>query len=168
MEARAKLFGHPVHSMLIVFPLGLLATAVIFDLIYLVTNSGRWAEISYWMIAAGIVGGLIAAVFGFLDWTKIPAGTRAKKVGTVHGVGNVLVVGLFAVSWLLRSGLPTSPGTAALTCSFAGGGLALLTGWLGGELVIQHGIGVSANSSLDGPGSMAHPAAKRSTPIPTR
>jgi uncharacterized membrane protein len=154
--------------MLIVFPLGLLATAVIFDLIYLATNNGRWADVSYWMIAAGIVGGLVAAVFGLLDWTKIPTGTRAKKVGTVHGLGNVLVVGLFAASWLLRGGLPTAPGTAALACSFAGGGLALLTGWLGGELVTQHAVGVNANAGVDAPSSVGDQETRRSTPIPTR
>ena len=55
MEARAKLFGHPIHQMLIVFPLGLLATAVIFDVVQLVSGNGYWSEIAYWMIAAGIM-----------------------------------------------------------------------------------------------------------------
>ncbi len=62
MESRAKIFGHAIHSILIVFPLGLLSTAVIFDVIYLATGNGRWADISFWMIAAGVIGGLAAAV----------------------------------------------------------------------------------------------------------
>ena len=64
MESRAKLFGHPVHQMLIVFPLGLLATALAFDAVTLATANGYWSELAYWMIAAGVVTGLIAAPFG--------------------------------------------------------------------------------------------------------
>ena len=71
MEARAKLFGHPIHQMLIVFPLGLLATAAIFDVICLVTDNGKWSDIAFWMIAAGVVGGLVAALFGFALRTAV-------------------------------------------------------------------------------------------------
>ncbi len=64
MESRAKLLGHPIHQMLIVFPLGLLAMAVIFDAFTLVLGNGYWSEIAFWMIAAGVVTGLVAAPFG--------------------------------------------------------------------------------------------------------
>jgi len=75
---QAKLFGHPIHQMIIVFPLGLLATAVAFDIVGLVQSEASWFGISYWMIAPGIIGGLLAAVFGLIDWIGIPSGTRAK------------------------------------------------------------------------------------------
>src|SRR3954470_7726358 len=142
MESRAKLLGHPIHQMLIVFPLGLLAMAVIFDLLAIGLGDGYWSEISYWMIAAGVVTGLLAAPFGFIDWLGIPSGTRAKRIGAVHGAGNVVVVVLFALSWLLRGDAPRTPQTLALTLSFAAGGLALFTGWLGGELVDRLSVGV--------------------------
>src|SRR5512143_3486153 len=103
MESKAKLLGHPLHQMLIVFPLGLLATAAIFDLIGMWSGSTAWSASAFYMIGAGIIGGLIAAVFGFIDWLAIPAGTRAKRVGAWHGGGNVIVVLLFAASWYLRS-----------------------------------------------------------------
>src|SRR3954468_2830456 len=99
MEARAKLLGHPIHQMLIVLPLGMLSGAVVFDVLYLATHGPQWATVSYWLIPAGIVAGLLSAVFGLIDWTKIPSGTRAKRIGATHGIGNVVVVGLFAVSW---------------------------------------------------------------------
>src|SRR5262245_16011061 len=99
MESRAKLLGHPVHQMLIVFPLGLLAMAVIFDPFAIGRGDGYWSEVGYWMIAAGVVTGLLAAPFGFVDLLAIPGGTRAKRIGAIHGVGNVLVVLLFALSW---------------------------------------------------------------------
>lgn len=92
MESRAKLLGHPIHPMLIVFPLGLLATAVAFDIVGLSKGDSSWFGISFWMIAAGIIGGLLAAVFGLVDWWAIPSGTRAKAIGLWHGAGNVLVV----------------------------------------------------------------------------
>src|SRR2546421_617843 len=99
MHSRAKLFGHPIHQMLIVFPLGLLAMAVVFDLLSIGLHQPFWTEIAFWMIAAGIVTALLAAPFGFIDWLAIPSGTRAKRVGALHGGGNMLVVVLFALSW---------------------------------------------------------------------
>jgi uncharacterized membrane protein len=155
MESRAKLFGHPIHQMLIVFPLGLLAMAVIFDAIGLILGSGYWSEIAFWMIAAGVVTGLLAAPFGAIDWVAIPAGTRAKRIGALHGIGNVIVVALFAASWWLRRGAPSAPLDLALVLSFAGAGLALGTGWLGGELVDRLGVGVDDGAHVDAPSSLS-------------
>ena len=153
MEGKAKLFGHPIHQMLIVFPLGLLATAPIFDVLWM-TGDAHWAETAYYLIGAGIVGGLVAAPFGFIDWLGIPRGTRAKRVGALHGAGNVLVLLLFAGSWLLRMDYPMAPSSLALTLSFAGVGLALMTGWLGGELVGRLGVGVDDGAHVDAPSSL--------------
>jgi uncharacterized membrane protein len=155
MYSKAKLLGHPIHQMLIVFPLGLLATAVIFDLIYLVSGASHWTEMAFYMIAAGIIGGLIAAVFGLIDWLGIPSGSRAKAIGLWHGGGNVVVVALFAVSWLLRYDNPASPGAVALVFSFVPVVLALVTGWLGGELVDRLGVGVDNGAHPDAPSSLS-------------
>jgi uncharacterized membrane protein len=154
MESRAKFAGHPVHPMLIVFPLGLLATAMIFDILHLVGGGNQWGTAAYWMIPAGVIGGLIAAIFGLIDWLAIPAGTRARRIGAVHGLGNVVVVGLFAASWFLRRGDILSPSALAYVLSFAGAGLALFTGWLGGELVDRLGVGVDDGANLDAPNSL--------------
>jgi uncharacterized membrane protein len=155
MESRAKLLGHPIHPMLIVFPLGLLATAVAFDIVGLSTGDASWFGISFWMIAAGIIGGLLAAVFGVIDWWFIPSGTRAKVIGLWHGLGNVLVVVLFIASWFMRRGSPTQPSAGALTLSFIAVALALITGWLGGELVDRLGVGVDRGAHLDAPSSLS-------------
>jgi uncharacterized membrane protein len=154
MEARARLFGHPIHQMLVVFPLGLLATAVIFDVIRMVTDA-QLGVTSYRMIEAGIVFGLVAAVFGFVDWLGIPARTRAKTIGAWHGIGNVVVVGLFAISWWLRRPGPATPSTAAFVLGLAGVGVVLVTGWLGGELVDRLGIGVSDGANVQAPSSLS-------------
>src|SRR5919106_2825598 len=114
MESRAKLFGHAIHPILIVYPLGLLSAAVIFDVIYLVTGNPTWTTVSFWMIAAGIIGGLLAAIFGLIDYLNIPTGTRASRIGLLHGLTNLGVMILFIASWLLRRNSPDAPTTPAL------------------------------------------------------
>ena len=159
MESRVKLAGHPVHQMLIVFPLGLLATAVIFDVIYLVTDNTLWTQAAFYMIGAGVITGLAAAVPGVIDWLAIPRGTRAKRIGLIHGVGNVIVVTLFALSWYLRRDQPAAPPTGAVVAGLLGAGLSFLTAWLGGELVNRLGVGVDDGAHLDAPSSLtARPA----------
>jgi len=163
MDSRAKFLGHPIHQMLIVFPLGLLATAVIFDVIFLISDNPTTAVVAYWMIVAGIIGGLAAAPFGWIDWFAIPRGTRAKSVGLWHGAGNVIVLLLFVGSWFLRRDLPESPEALAFLLSFGGAVLALVTGWLGGELVDRLGIGVDDGAHVDAPSSLSgRPAGSRS------
>ena len=164
MQARAKLLGHPIHQMLIVFPLGLLATSFIFDIVHLITGNGRFADISFWMISSGIIGGLLAAVFGFVDWLAIPRHTRAKRIGALHGGGNVIVTALFSVSWLLRYDAPTAPDGLAIVVSGLAVALAVVTGWLGGELVDRLAVGVDDGAHVDAPSSLSgHPAGEHAT-----
>jgi hypothetical protein len=106
-------------------------------------------------MAAGLIGGLAAAVVGWIDWSAIPARTRAKRVGLVHGAGNVVVLGLFALSWLLRRETPGPPPTEAVVASVVGLGLALVTGWLGGELVERLNVSVDDGAHLDAPSSLS-------------
>jgi uncharacterized membrane protein len=156
MQGKAKLLGHPVHQMLIVFPLGLLATGVLFDLIYIANARPMMAAVAYWMMAAGIIGGVLAAPFGLADWIAIPSGTRAKKIGGVHGLGNVVVLLLFLGSWWLRRADIQSPTVVAHTLSFIGAALAMVTAWLGGELVDRLGVGVYDDANVNAPNSITH------------
>ena len=155
MEARAKLFGHPIHQMLIVFPLGLLATSFFFDIAWLATKRPGLGVAAFWMIFAGVIGGLVAAVFGLIDWLAIPRATRAWAIGLWHGGGNVVVVLLFIGSWLLRRGTASVPPMAAIVLSLIGVCIALVTGWLGGELVGRLGVGVDEGAHLNAPSSMS-------------
>ena len=164
MESKAKLFGHAIHPMLIPFPLGLLATSIAFDIVYLLTGNGKWSEIAFWMIAAGVIGGLVAAVPGLIDWLAIPSGTRAKAVGLWHGGGNVVAIVLFIVSWLLRVGEPGEPGAIPIILSVVGVILSGVTGWLGGELVERLGVGVDKGAHLNSPNSLSgRPASESAT-----
>lgn len=168
MESRAKLFGHPIHQMLIVFPLGVLAMSLVFDLIARVADWPKLHEAAYFMIAAGVVSGLAAAVFGFVDFLAIPKGTRARRIGGLHGLGNVVVVVLFALSWLLRRDNPAAPEVVAIVLSAAAAALATVTGWLGGELVDRLGVGVDDGAHLDAPSSLRGPVTVSETTARTR
>lgn len=155
MQAKARLFGHPIHQMLIVFPLGLLGTSLLFDILHLTTDGDHWALVSYYMIAAGIISGLIAAPFGLIDWLSIPGGTRAKRIGLLHGGGNVVVLLLFVLTWFSRRDLPSAPSGFEIALSAVAVLLALVTGWLGGELVDRLGVGVDEGANPDAPSSLS-------------
>lgn len=155
MQSRAKIAGHPIHPMLIVFPLGLLITSLIFDIIYLGTGDNIWTVTAEYLIGAGVLGGLLAAVFGLVDWLAIPQRTRAKEIGLWHAGANVTVVVLFIISWFLRLPDPAHPGAAAIVLSFLGVGIGAVGGWLGGELVDRLGIGVDEGANPNAPSSLS-------------
>lgn len=155
MESKIKSMGHPVHPMLVNFPLGLLVTSAVFDIIHWVTGNGYWSGLALWMIAAGLITGLMAAIVGTIDALAIPSGTRAKSVSLVHGTGNFLVLVLFVVSWFLRLSAPGNPPIIAYVLSLLGAALLGVTGWLGGELTLRLGIGVDEGANLNAPSSLS-------------
>ena len=156
MESRAKLLGHAIHPILIVFPLGLLATGVIFDVIYLIWGNPTFASVAYWMFSAGLIGGLVAAPFGTIDWLAIPSGTRAKTIGAMHGLSNFVALLFFFGSWWMRNDIPERPEMMASVLSFLGFAMAGLGGWFGGELVERLGVGVDDGANLDAPSSLTN------------
>jgi len=156
MESKVKLLGHPVHPMLIVVPLGGFIAAVLFDALYLFRGNETFAVVGYWNIAAGVVGGLLAAVFGLIDWTAIPTGTRAKRIGLLHGGNMVVVVALFAFVWWTRfTAVEVAPTMNVFFIELGALALGAVGGWLGGELVDRLGVGVDTGAHLDAPNSLS-------------
>jgi uncharacterized membrane protein len=129
-------------------------TAVIFDIVHLITGNGYWSGLAFWMIGVGIVGGLLSALTGALDWTGIPRKSNAKLVGMVHGIGNSIVLTLFLVSWLLRLTAPEHPSLLAYILAFLGAALLNATGWLGGELTGRYGVGIEEGAHINAPGGL--------------
>jgi uncharacterized membrane protein len=156
MRSRVRVGGHAVHPILIVFPLGLLTTAVGFDVLRLVTDRPSFAFTAAHVIAAGVLLGVVTSATGWLDWLlTVPAGTRARRVGLLHGLANTAVLALFAVSWLLRANEPNwGPSTVAMVLAWAGLLVAGVGGWLGGELVERLGISVEEGAHPDAPSSL--------------
>jgi uncharacterized membrane protein len=164
MEAKARLLGHPIHQMLIVLPLGLLIGGWLFDLGFKFLGRPVLGEIGFWNTAAGILSGLAAAVFGLIDWTAIPAGTRAKAVGLWHAGANILMLALFAASWYLRRDITGhAPNTTTLVLATAAVAVGAVSGWLGGELVDRLGIGVTPGAHVDAPSSLSGKLPDRSS-----
>jgi uncharacterized membrane protein len=155
MESRVKALGHPVHPMLVMFPLGLLVTAVVFDFIDLVGGPEVLGEVAFWNITVGLAVGLLAAVTGLVDWLGIPRDTRAKRVGALHGLLNLGLVVIFAIVWLVRLGADgRDAGTGLFIVEVLALGVGSVSAWLGGELVDRLGVGVDEDANLNAPTSL--------------
>jgi len=154
MESKAKLFGHSIHQMLVAFPVGLLLASVAFDALSQVFVGSSMSVAAYWMLTAGIAGGLLAAPFGLIDLMAVPDRTRASRIGTWHGVGNVVALCIFISSWALRPGSDVAAPGMAIFLSVVGALFLLMTAWLGGELVSRLGVGVSSEAHLNARSSL--------------
>ena len=118
-----------------------------------------YARGPFWNIVVGVSAAVVAALFGFIDWTGIPSNTRARRIGAVHGIGNVAATGMYFVAAYLRSdarSLP--PPTAAFALEVGGLALVAVTSWLGGELVDRLGVGVDEGANVQAPSSLSDEA----------
>lgn len=145
MSSPASIAGHPIHPMLIPFPIALWVFSLIADLIYFWRGNPAWEWIAFYTLVGGIVGAILAAVFGIIDYFSI----RDKKVSNIaawHARINVLALLLFAASFYLRtnSGAWLTGGSLTIPLALSVIGVASITvsGWLGGELVFKHGVAV--------------------------
>jgi uncharacterized membrane protein len=167
MRAKANFLGHAIHPMLVAFPLGLLSLVWVFDIVHLASGHVEWAQIAFSLLTCGIIGAVVAALFGFIDFLKIPRGTRAYGVALKHLGVNLSAAGLFVVSWIIRVSqtIPRS-GVAAFIVALAGFVVLLVGGWLGGELLERLGMGVYEDANLDAPSSVKWGQRERGQKIP--
>lgn len=138
----ARIAGHPVHPMLIVFPIGLWVFSLVADILFL--WGGRnpfWRDAAYYTMFGGFVGALAAAVPGLLDYRAI-RDSGARRTGKMHMVLNLAVVGLYALNIWMRGGNASIAGLP-FVLSLVGVILLSFSGWLGGELVYVDRIGVA-------------------------
>jgi uncharacterized membrane protein len=138
-------YGHPFHPILVTVPIGTWVASLVFDLASrLASQPEAFATGSRWLVGIGIVGALAAAMFGLLDLFAIPTGTRAFRTGLLHMTLNLVVVALFATSFLLRGGRGQD-GVAVGVIALSVVALALLavSGWLGGQLAYRYGVRVA-------------------------
>lgn len=167
MAGKINLFGHPVHPMVIVFPLGLLPAAVACDIIFLVHGGAHWAHFAYWLLVGGVLSGIFAAIFGIADWAALPNGTRAKRIGGWHARVNITMIVLFAIDWWLRRTAPDTPGMLPIILGIVALVLGLIGGWLGGELVYRLSVGVDFDAHVNSPSSLSsRPASDNKETLP--
>ncbi|WP_214410674.1 DUF2231 domain-containing protein [Sphaerisporangium fuscum] len=145
VTALAGPYGHPLHPILVTVPIGAWVTSLVFDLAsHLTSDPAFLARGSLWLIAVGVVGALAAALFGFLDFLAIPAGTPAFRTARLHMVLNLLITAMYGGAWAWRAGTgpgPVPAGQIALSV-VALAGLAV-SGFLGGELAYRYGVRVA-------------------------
>ena len=135
----ARVGKHPIHPMLVVLPLGLWIAALAFDIVHAVTHVPIWRTLAFWNIAAGIIGALLAAVPGFVDYLDLQG--RARRIATFHMVLNLAAVAIFAVNWYVRTRV-AADSWWPLVLSVIGVVGVMISGWLGGELVYAERVGV--------------------------
>lgn len=139
-----RLFGHPVHPMLVAFPIALLALTPIWDGLAWagVLKDGRTT--AYYSEAAGLIAAGLAAIPGFADLIKIPQAESANaKAALIHAGIALTMLSLFGIAFAFRGGAAGSPSTLVLGLEVAGALCLAVTGWFGGELVFRRGVGVS-------------------------
>lgn len=133
MQGKATIAGHPIHPVLVSFPIGFFGGAAVSDIITIWAGPAFWPRMAVALIAFGVVAALIAAIFGFTDYFTAPMSAAAKKTATTHMVLNLTLVVLYAVAFLVRNGNPTS--TLGYVLSFVGLALLVASGWFGGHMV---------------------------------
>jgi uncharacterized membrane protein len=145
MRSKFSIGGHPIHPMLVGLPIGLFVWAFVADLVYLGTDDLTWYYISFWTGIAAIVTALMAALPGFGDYATMAVHSRAMGIATLHMLLNLGIVGLFLAAAVLQIGEGAVAGarlSAVVVLHAVGVGALALSGWLGGQMVYRHHLGV--------------------------
>ena len=142
MRTPASIAGHPIHPMLVPIAIGCWVLSFAADLICLATGATQpWQTVAYYAMIGGIVGALAAAVPGLIDLLSLPPGPIKKTALTHMGI-NLVVVALYACNAFLRAGNPQDLKLPMLMSAVAVV-MLLFSGWLGGKMVFEAGVGVN-------------------------
>lgn len=169
MKSSIRVANHPLHPMLVPIPIACFLLTLIGDLAYAGTNNPFWYFFSTWTMGIGVIGGLLAALPGLADYVSVVP-HQAKKQATTHMILNLGIVGLFIVNLALRAFTTASTGAnwwLSLALTVVANAALLYAGWLGGELVYRHRIGVEEGETREGPQlrvTMSPEEARRPTP----
>ncbi|MFO0752889.1 MAG: DUF2231 domain-containing protein [Thermodesulfovibrionales bacterium] len=140
MVAKARINKHPIHPMLVPFPIGLWIFSLAADIIYRLGGSPVWASVALYTLAGGIIGAAAAALPGFFDYFSMRK-SRTKEIATWHLLLNVSALGLFIINFALRMSMPVEA-AAPFVLSIIGVLFITVSGWLGGQMVYVQGAGV--------------------------
>ena len=155
MKTPARIFGHPIHPMIIPFPFALWTFSLIADLIYLFGGYNYvWENVAFYTLAGGLAGGVLAAIPGIVDYFSI-GDRKVSNIAAWHARFNVVALLSFAASFYLRtaSGSRMVGGSLTIPVLLSAFGFLLIgvSGWLGGELVYKHHVGVEPpRADIDG------------------
>jgi uncharacterized membrane protein len=142
MQGKATIAGHPIHPMLVAFPIGFFGGVLVSDVISIWGNPAFWPRMSVWLIAFGVIGALIAALFGYIDYFTAPMSPAVKRTATTHMILNLVVVACYVAAFFVRNGNPIS--TLGYVLTYVGLGILAVSGWYGGHLVYVGLVGTKA------------------------
>jgi uncharacterized membrane protein len=146
MDSKIKIFGHPIHPMVVGYPVAFYTSTLVGFIIYATTDDPFWLKQTIAANLAGVAMAVVAALPGFLDWLlAIPKGTNAKRTGLLHMTLNVTALVLFLISLLVYLGSWNGPAKGAglgIVLAALGIGATLGAGFLGWSLVQDHHVGV--------------------------
>jgi uncharacterized membrane protein len=141
---QGRFFDHPIHPLLVHLPVGLWVGSLVGDILYFSTHSPVYAHAALYTLAGGLIGGLLAAVFGLVEFFYLPRESRARTVAITHLVLNVIIIGLYVVNYLIRrynTQAVDSVPVAGFVLSLVAVALLSYSGYLGGKLVYTYGVG---------------------------
>jgi uncharacterized membrane protein len=144
-------YGHPFHPLFVTIPIGTWVASVILDIASKASNDPNpYVQSARWLIGIGIIGAIVAAIFGLMDQATIPSGTPAKRTAMTHMTLNTLVLVAFIVSWFIRGngGIEAdgSTSTELLILSIVALLVLTVSGWLGGMMAYRFGVRVARES----------------------
>jgi nitrite reductase/ring-hydroxylating ferredoxin subunit/uncharacterized membrane protein len=143
MRSAASVKGHPIHAMLIPFPIAFLVGAFLFDAGALIWGAPAFVTTAGYLAVAGIAMAVVAAIPGAIDYFRtVPPDSSAKQRATRHALANLGALALFALGLMLRGGLDAMPTAPSLAVWLVGLALLSMGGWMGGTLVYRNQIGV--------------------------
>jgi uncharacterized membrane protein len=149
----AAIGGHPLYPMLVPLPIGALVMALGADTALMVTGEPFWGEAAEWLLLAVLVFGILASIVGFIDLIGINR-ARTLSIGLGDGIGNILVLFITGTNYLWRvGGEAVTASSYGIILTAAAVAVLMLTGWLGGNLVFRHGIGVTGRVGIDQTGN---------------
>ncbi|MFZ3322697.1 MAG: DUF2231 domain-containing protein [Usitatibacter sp.] len=145
MKTPASIAGHPIHPMLVPIAIGCFVFSFASDLIFLGTSTGQpWNELAYYTMIGGILGALAAAIPGLIDLLSLPAG-YTRKIALTHMGINLAVVAIYVVNAYLRHN-NSQDLKLPMLLSLITIGMLLVSGWLGGKMVFEAGVGVNSGT----------------------
>jgi uncharacterized membrane protein len=142
MRSRAAINGHPLHPAVVAIPIGAFTITLVADIVTWATGSPGWIDTARYALIIGVAGALWAAVLGFVDFFGVTMSPAGARVARIHMILNLTAVVLFAVSLWMRQTDPDHWSTGACTTSTIAFLVVGVSGWLGGELVFKHKVGV--------------------------
>jgi uncharacterized membrane protein len=156
MLSKVRIQGHPIHPMLIAFPVAMYVATAVTLIVFAATRDAFWFRAAYWTNLAGVVMAAVAAVPGFIDFLYLPRRSRARSTGIVHAVLNVSALIVFVISVILLGRslydrtAPSFAFVAPLVLSLIGCSITVAAGWFGWKMVQTHHVGVKPSARTAG------------------